>query len=127
MLKRVGAIVWCAAALTGCSCIMGPPDQRPPDPSPQPLPPVKQIIANSTDVIFDASSDAKNVAISELRRFDSPGGSEFGVCLRATVTNKTGKNTSTVIYVVTVARNRISDRRKALAVDGCDKESYQPL
>ena len=70
MLKQVGTLLCCGALLTGCSSIMGPPDPRPPDPAPQPLPAVKQIIANSTDVLFAATANPKNVAISDLRRFD---------------------------------------------------------
>ena len=38
-----------------------------------------------------------------------------------------GKDIGTVIYVVTVVRNRVSDRRRALPADGCDKEKYEPL
>jgi hypothetical protein len=127
MLKQVGALLCCGALLSGCSSIMGPPDPRPPDPAPQPLPAVKQILANSTDVLFASTANPKNVAISDLRRFDTAVGFEFGVCMRATVTGQTGKDIGTVVYVVTVARNRVSDRRRALPADGCDKEKYQPL
>ena len=127
MLKQVGALLCCGALLTGCSYVMGPPDPRPADPAPQPLPAVKQIIANSTDTLFAATANPRNVAISDLRRFDTAAGSEFGVCMRATVTGQGGKDIGTVVYVVTVARNRISDRRKALPADGCDKEKYEPL
>jgi hypothetical protein len=126
MLKRAGILLWCVAALAGCSTL-APPDPRPPDPAPQPLPAVKQIIANNTDVLFDPTANPKNIAISELRRFESAVGAEFGVCMRANVTNRAGKNIGTVIYVVTVARNKVSDRRRALPADGCDKEKYQPL
>ena len=47
--------------------------------------------------------------------------------MRATVTGQGGKDIGQVVYVVTVSRNRVSDRRKALPADGCDKEKYQPL
>ena len=127
MLKQVGALTCCGARLMGCTTIMGAPDPRPPDPAPQPLPAVKQIIANSTDMLFAATANPKNVAISDLRRFDTAAGSEFGVCMRATVTGQSGKDIGPVVYVVTVARNRVSDRRRALPADGCDKEKYQPL
>lgn len=127
MLRHAGALLGCAALLAGCSSVMGPPDPRPPDPAPQPLPAVKQIIANSTDVLFDPAANPKNVAISEMRRFDSAVGSEFGVCMRATVTGRSGKDIGTVVYVVTVAKNRVSDRRRALPADGCDKEKYETL
>jgi hypothetical protein len=126
-MKQVGALLGCGALLAGCTYIMGPPDPRPPDPAPQPLPAVKQIIANSTDVLFAPSANPRNVAISDLRRFDSAAGSEFGVCMRATVTGQNGKDIGTAVYVVTVARNRVSDRRRAVPADGCDKENYEPL
>src|SRR5437016_3391757 len=92
MLKQVGALLCCGALLTGCSYVMGPPDPRPPDPAPQPLPAVKQILANSTDVLFAPTANPRNVAISDLRRFDTTAGSEFGVCMRATVTGQGGKD-----------------------------------
>ena len=127
MLKQVGALLCCGAVVMGCSSIMGPPDPRPPDPAPEPLPAVKQILANSTDVLFAPTANPKNVAISNLRRFDTAAGSEFGVCMRATVTGQAGKDIGTVVYVVTVVRNRVSDRRRALPADGCNKEKYEPL
>jgi hypothetical protein len=106
---------------------MGPPDPRPPDPAPEALPDVKQIISNSTQVLFAPNANPKNVAISGLRRFDTAAGSEFGVCMRATVTGQGGKDIGRAVYVVTVSRNRVSDRRRALPADGCDKEKYEPL
>jgi len=127
MLRQVGVLLCCGALLSGCSSIMGSPDLRPPDPAPQPLPAVKQILANSTDVLFSPTANPRNVAISDLRRFETATGSEFGVCMRATVTGQGGKDIGTVVYVVTVARNRVADRRKALPADGCDKEKYQPF
>jgi hypothetical protein len=127
MLKQVGTLLCYGALLSGCSSIMGAPDPRPPDPAPQPLPAVTRILANSTDVLFAPTANPKNVAISDLRRFDTAVGFEFGVCMRATVTGQAGTDIGTVVYVVTVARNRVSDRRRALPADGCDKEKYQPL
>ena len=127
MLKQAGVLLWFGALLTGCTYVMGPPDPRPPDPAPEPLPNVKEIIANSTQVLFAPSANPKNVAIGDLRRFDTTAGSEYGVCMRANVTGQGGKDLGRVVYVVTVSRNRVSDRRKALPADGCDKEKYQPL
>jgi hypothetical protein len=106
---------------------MGPPDPRPPDPAPQPLPAVKQSSPTAL-TFFRPTANPKNVAISDLRRFDTAVGSEFGVCMPgATVTGQAGKDIGTVVYVVTVVRNRVSDRRRALPADGCDKEKYEPL
>jgi hypothetical protein len=117
--------MWCGAVLTGCSYI-SPPPPPPPQPAPQPLPSPRQIIANSTDVLFDATANPRNVAISELRRFDTVLGSEFGVCMRASVTNRAGKR-HPATYVVFLSNNRVADRRRAQPADGCDREKYQPL
>ena len=67
MLRQVGVLLCCGATLLGCSSIMGSPDPRPPDPAPQPLPAVKQILANSTDVLFSPTANPRNVAISSRR------------------------------------------------------------
>jgi hypothetical protein len=127
MLKQVGVLLCCGALLAGCTYVMGPPDPLPPQAAPEALPDVKQIIANSNQILFAASANPKNVEISDLRRFDTAAGSEFGVCMRATVTGQGGKDIGRIVNVVTVSRNRVSDRRKALPADGCDKEKYQPL
>jgi hypothetical protein len=90
------------------------------------MPVARQVIANSTDALFDASANPKNVVISELRRFDTVLGSEFGVCLRASVTDRAGKR-RTSTYVVFVSSSRVTDRRRALPADECDRETYKPL
>jgi hypothetical protein len=64
--------------------------------------------------------------ISELRRFDTALGSEFGVCMRASVMDRGGKR-HLGTYVVFVSNTRVTDRRRALPADGCDRETYQPL
>jgi hypothetical protein len=116
--------MWCNAMLTGCSHLS--PAPPPPQPAPQPLPAARQIIANSTDVLFDVATNPRNVAISELRRFDTVLGSQFGVCLRATVSDRGGKR-RIATYVVFVSNDRVSDRRRATPADECDRETYQPL
>jgi hypothetical protein len=123
--RQIGALLWCGAVLTGCSYI-APAPPPPPQPAPQPLPSPRQIIANSTDVLFDAAANPRNVTISDLRRFDAVLGSEFGVCLRASVTDRGGKR-HIATYVVFVSSNKVTDRRRALPADGCDRETYQPL
>jgi hypothetical protein len=117
--KQIGALLWCGAVLTGCST-------NTPPPAPQPLPDARRIMANSTDALFEVSANARNVVISELRRFDTALGSEFGVCMRASVMDRGGKR-HTGTYVVFVSSNRVTDRRRALPADQCDGESYQPL
>lgn len=122
--KQIGAALWCGAVLAGCSSLTGPANV--PQPAPKPLPAARQIIVNSTDALFDASANPRNVVISELRRFETALGSEFGVCLRASVTDRGGKR-HLATYVVFVSNNRVTDRRRALPADGCDRETYQPL
>jgi hypothetical protein len=106
---------------------MGPSDNRGgPQPPPPQLPLARQVIANSTDALFDVNANARNVVISELRRFDTALGSEFGVCMRASVMDRGGKR-HLGTYVVFVSNTRVTDRRRALPADGCDRETYQPL
>jgi hypothetical protein len=123
MRKQIGGAL-CGAVLTGCSYISAPAPV--PQPAPQPLPAARQIIANSTDALFDVSANARNVVISDLRRFDTVLGSQFGVCMRASVTDRGGKR-RLATYVVLVSNNRVADRRRALPADECDRETYQPL
>jgi hypothetical protein len=117
----------CSGIFDMVSPVLGRGSPRPPDPAPERLPEVKKIIANSTDVLFDASANAKNVGVSDIRRFDTAAGSQFGACVRASITNKVGKEMGFVTYVITVANNQISDRRRATPADQCDNEKYEPL
>jgi hypothetical protein len=127
LFRRFG-LLGCGAVLSACSYVMGPPDPRPPDPAPEALPAVHKIIANSPDMIFDATANAKNIMISSgIRRFNTARISEYGACVRAAMSNRAGKDMGMVTYVVTVADNRISDRRRALPADECDQEKYEPL
>ncbi len=126
MRRQIG-LLWFAALLTGCSTIMGPSDPPPPEKTPEPLPNARQILANSTDALFDPSANPKNVGIGELRHFDTVLGPQYGVCLRATVSGRGSKTLSTVVYVVTFDRNKVADRRRALPADECDHEKYQPF
>jgi len=125
MRRQFAGLLWCGAVLSGCSYIT-PAPPPPQQPAPQPLPVARQVIANSTDVLFDAAANPRNVTISELRRFDTVLGSEFGVCLRASVTDRAGKR-HLATYVVFVSSNKVTDRRRALPADGCERETYQPL
>ena len=107
---------------------MGAPDPLPVEQPPQQLPSARKIIENSRDILFDASANAKNITISTgVRRFDTAQVSDFGACVRANMTNRASKDMGLVTYVVTVANGKISDKRRAVAADGCDKEKYEPL
>ena len=91
------------------------------------MPNARLILKNSTDALFDPTANARNVAISEVRRIDTAAGLKYGVCLRAFVNDRQGKPLGNVIYVVVFDRNRIVERRRAIPSDACDKEVYQPL
>jgi hypothetical protein len=107
---------------------LGPTDPRPPDPTPQEMPAVNKIIRDNKAGLFDASANATNIVISTgIRRFDSALVSEYGACVRASMTNRAGKDVGVVTYVIMVAGSRISDRRRATPTDACDKEKYEPL
>jgi hypothetical protein len=128
LLRQIGSLLGCGLALAGCSYILGPTDPRPPDPAPQEMPAVKKIIGDNKSGLFDASANATNIVISTgIRRFDSALVSEYGACVRASMSNRAGKDMGVVTYVVTVAGSRISDRRRATPADECDKEKYEPL
>jgi hypothetical protein len=127
MRGRTGGLLLCAAVLAGCSSIMGPAEPPPPPPAPEQPPNARQILAGSNDVLFDPTTNPRNVEIGELRRFDTVLGPQYGVCLRARVTNRQGQDLGAVAYVVTFARNRIADRRRALPADDCGREKFQPL
>jgi hypothetical protein len=106
---------------------MGPSDPPPPEKAPEPLPNARQILSNSTDALFDATANPKNVGIGELRHFDTVLGPQYGVCLRATVIVRGSKTPSTVVYVLIFEHNKVVDRRRALPADECDHEKYQPF
>jgi hypothetical protein len=95
--------------------------------APEPLPPVKQIIARERATLFRGESNPRNIRVGAVRRFEKPSGSDVGACLKASLTGATGKSLGTVTYVVTVERNQIADRRRAAPADECEADSYEPL
>lgn len=127
MRGLIGGKLACAALLAGCSTLMGPPAPPPPPPAPEPPPDIRQLLKSESSTLFDPSTQARNIAIGEPRRFDTAAGPQDGVCLRAQVMNRQGKTLGTVVYVVIVARGRIADRRRAQAADRCEREQYRPL
>ena len=120
-------LLGCAALLAGCSSIMGPSEPPPPPPAPEPPPDIRQLLKSESSVLFDPTTQARNIVIGEPRRFDTVAGPQDGVCLRAQVMNRQGKPLGTVVYVVIVARGRIVDRRRALPADHCERDQYRPL
>ena len=137
-LYQLCALLFSSLFLGACSgvwdntvgLVMGPNEVRTSEPPPpQQLPNVKQIIIANAGKIFDRSSNPKNIMISiGVRHIDVVGGTaQYGACVRANLTNVTGKDMGTVTYVVAVSKDQISDRRKAIPSDGCGKEKYEPL
>ena len=121
--KRIAGLSCCLlTVLQGCS--RAPP---PPTAVEEPLPAVKLILERNFKNLFDPSTNARNVRMGGVRRFQTPSGLEYGTCLKASVTGLTGKNVGGVTYVVTVAKNQVSDRRRATPEDECDGETYQRL
>jgi hypothetical protein len=88
---------------------------------------VKLILERNFKNLFDPSTNPRNVRMGGARRFQTPSGLEYGACVKASVTGLTGRNVGGVTYVVTVAKNQVSDRRRATAEDDCDGDTYQPL
>jgi hypothetical protein len=62
-----------------------------------------------------------------VRQIDVTGTAQYGACVRANLTSVAGRDMGTVTYVVTVYKNQISYRRKAISSDECDKEQYEHL
>jgi hypothetical protein len=88
---------------------------------------VKLILERNFKSLFEPSSNPRNVRMGGVRRFQTPSGLEYGTCVKASVTGLTGKNVGVATFVVTVAKNQLSDRRRATPEDECDGETYQPL
>ena len=89
---------------------------------------MKPILERNFKALFGPSSNPRNVRMGGVRRFfETPAGLEYGTCVKASVTGLTGKNVGVVTYVVTVARNQVTDRRRATPEDECDGETYEAL
>ena len=113
------------AGLTVCVLmVLGACSRSPPPPSAVelPIPAVKPILERNFKALFGPSSNPRNVRMGGVRRFETPAGLEYGTCVKASVTGLTGKNVGVVTYVVTVARNQVTDRRRATPADECDGE-----
>jgi hypothetical protein len=120
--RRTGLAACLLTVLYGCT--RAPP---PPSAVEQPLPALKPLLERNLKTLFEPSSNPRNIRMGSVRRFQTPSGLEYGTCVKASVTGLTGKNVGVATYVVTVARNQITDRRRATPDDECDSETYQPL
>ncbi len=119
-------------ALIGCSTATPPWEEKrerapPPeyfDAPPSQIPDAKAIIERESATFFDATANAKNIAISGVHPVETAVGVRPGVCLRASLTNRSGKDMGDVYYVVVFDRAQIFDREKAGAKDACGSEKY---
>ena len=126
---RWGMLLICGLA-AGCSLgeVSGLWESKPPpEPSPPAVPPYREIISERLDEIFAASTAPRDVMISAARPARLPSGSAWRVCVRASLTGITGRETGPLTYVVFLSRDRIEDRRLAVADDQCQQESFDRL
>ena len=133
MIRQAIIATCVAASLAGCSSApmpweskvaTAPPPLRPTSqPDPQ-LPDAKAILERESSGFFDPTANAKNIAMSSIFPTQTAVGVLFGVCVRASVTNRNGHDMGTVFYVATFQHDHIFDRRRAEPADGCEKESY---
>jgi hypothetical protein len=119
-MKHVLALVWgCALAAAWASAATA---QQAAAPSVD----HRKLIAENLSKLFAAEAQARNVAVSELRRVPSPTGLTWGACVRVNATGISGQPTLPRTYVVTFSRNLITERRPASAND-CAGAAFAPL
>jgi hypothetical protein len=127
MKPHAAVALICTLALAGCAGTTPPRASPPPEyfnAAPVPIPDAKAIIERESATFFDATANAKDIAISGVHPVDTTIGVLQGVCLRASLTNRNGGNMGTVFYVVSFKNDRIFDRRKAGAKDSCETDQY---
>ena len=94
-------------------------------PPPEPPPDVQQLVRERLDSVFVASSNPQQVRVSPPRH--DLRGLGWTACVRAVLTNATGKPLGEETYRVTISSGVIIDRRRAEPEDTCASESYQPI
>ena len=87
----------------------------------------KLIIEAESATFFDPSANARNIAISALRDIETPIGVRSGVCLRANVTNRAGKEMGTQVYLVTFDKGHIFQRQIAEPKHGCGGQRFNTV
>lgn len=128
-------------ALSGCALMLaacGLADSRTPLPLPDfmrakpteapPLeaaPDVQRLVRERLDSLFTAQSNPQRVQVSEARH--ELRGLGWTACVRAELTNATGKPLGEETYRISINSGAIIDRRRALPEDGCDTQTYQPI
>jgi hypothetical protein len=84
----------------------------------------KAIIEAESASFFDPSAMARDIAISAVRDVETPIGIRPGVCLRATLTNRGGREMAPQIYLVTFDKGRIFQRQIAEPRHGCAGQHF---
>ncbi len=95
------------------------------EPSPEPLPDVKQRVREKLDSVFAGASNAQQLQVSPPRH--DLRGLGWTACVKAELTNAVGKPLGSETYRITIDSGVIIDRRRAEADDTCAAESYQPI
>jgi hypothetical protein len=121
-----------ALALSGC----GLADVRSPVPEfmrakaadpvpPEPPPDIKRMLRDDAGSVFAAASGPSHVMVSAPRH--EPVGTAWTACVKAELNSVIGKPLGTQTYRVTIAGDRIVDRRRAEEEDTCGSETYEPI
>jgi hypothetical protein len=132
IIVHVALMAGGALALAGC----GLADSRSPVPEfmrvkagepapPEPPPDVKQLLRDKLDTVFVNTAYPRQVQVSPPRRErEGPG---WIACVKAELTNITGKPLGTETYRITLSGGVIVDRRRAVTEDNCAAERFEPI
>jgi hypothetical protein len=132
LFVHITLLAGAALALAGC----GLADVRSPVPEfmrakaadpvpPEPPPDLKRMLRDNVELVFTAASRPSRVRVSAPRH--EPVGTAWTACVQAELNSVIGKPLGTQTYRVTIAGDRIVDRRRAEEEDTCATESYEPI
>jgi hypothetical protein len=118
------------AALSGCGVAdqlasfmpKGFRQPTPEPPAPEAEPDVKELIRANADTLFTARPGA--LAVARPKRITGRG---FSVCVKANVAGPMNPEPQPVTLVVIIEHGKLTDRRRATAQDGCERESYERI
>jgi hypothetical protein len=124
-------LVACAVAtLSGCGVAdqfasfmpKGFRQPTPEPPAPAPEPDVKELIRANADTLFTAHPSA--LAVARPKRITGRG---FSVCVKAVVAGSMNPDPQPITLVVIIEHDKLVDRHRATAQDGCERESYEKV